>query len=66
MVYVNSSDLNTVEYNQGILRIRFNSGGIYDYYNVPITVYQELLNASSKGKYFHAHIKNVYPFNKVA
>lgn len=57
MVYVNSSDLNAVEYNQGILRIRFNSGGIYDYYNVPITVYQELLNASSKGKYFHAHIK---------
>jgi hypothetical protein len=48
-----------------ILEIEFNSGGVYQYYDVPSAVYQGLMNASSHGKYFHAHIKDIYRYAKL-
>ena len=67
MVRVSSSNLVAAGYDQAsmTLRIQFNSG-LYDYYNVPENIYNGLLNASSKGEYHHAFIKNSYRYNKVA
>ncbi|MCF3109391.1 KTSC domain-containing protein [Niabella sp. CC-SYL272] len=48
------------------LKIRFVSGAVYDYYEVPETIYQELKTASSKGTYFNQYIKDVYPFERRA
>jgi hypothetical protein len=64
---VSSSNLRSVGYDESTntLEIKFNSGGIYQYYNVPSTVYQELMNAPSHGRYFHAHIKGVYRYVKI-
>lgn len=64
---VSSSNLNSVGYDSvfRVLEIQFNAGGIYQYSGVPQSEYQGLMNASSHGQYFHAHIKNVYPFKKV-
>lgn len=64
MIPVSSSDLSSVGYEDDTLYIRFNSGATYYYRNVPESVYINLMNAPSKGKYFHAHIKGVYPFGK--
>jgi KTSC domain len=66
MQYVNSSNLVAVGYDSftQTLRIQFHSG-TYDYYNVPISVYQGLMNATSKGKYHHQYIKNKYPYHKI-
>nr|WP_255528763.1 KTSC domain-containing protein [Xenorhabdus sp. BG5] len=47
------------------MEIAFHSGGIYQYDGVPANVHQGLISASSKGKYFHQYIKNVYPYRKV-
>ncbi len=47
------------------LLVRFNSRDIYRYSNVPEEVYQEFLDASSKGKYFAEHIKGKYQYEKV-
>lgn len=57
-----SSNLHSVGYDEtnNVLEIEFNSGGIYQYYNVPQSVYRGLMNASSHGKYFHAHIKDKF------
>lgn len=38
------------------------SHGSYVYNNVPRVVFEEFLLAGSKGKYFNANIKDVYPF----
>ena len=67
MVSVSSSNLVTVGYDKAsmTLSIQFKSG-LYDYYNVPENIYNGLLNASSKGEYHHAFIKNSYRYNKVA
>ncbi|HHT1611250.1 KTSC domain-containing protein [Klebsiella pneumoniae] len=48
------------------MEIAFHSGGIYQYSRVPSTVYTALMNASSKGQFFDAHIKKAgYPYRKV-
>lgn len=53
MINVASSDLSAVGYNERltVLRIRFRNGTVYDYYDVPETVYNGLLDAVSKGTY---------------
>ena len=62
---VSSSNLAAVGYENHTLYIAFHSGGLYAYSNVPESVYQELMAASSHGKYFHAYIRNVYPYRKL-
>lgn len=47
------------------LEIEFNSGAVYQYASVPPSEYEGFLNADSKGKYFHANIKNRYSFIKL-
>ena len=64
---VDSTDIKSVGYDPAtkILEIEFHSGGIYQYLDVPDMVYSDLMNADSKGKYFHRHVKNVYNHRKV-
>lgn len=64
---VDSTDIKSVGYDPAskILEIEFHSGGIYQYLDVPDMVYSDLMNADSKGKYFHRYVKNVYNHRKV-
>lgn len=64
---VNSSNIASVGYDSSsnILEIEFNSGSIYQYFNIPESEYQNLMNASSHGKYFAAKIKNNYKYRQI-
>ena len=64
---VSSSNLKSVGYDESskILEIEFHSGGVYHYYSVPSSVYQDLMIAPSHGKYFLAHIKDVYRYERI-
>ena len=42
------------------LRLKFRSGEIYDYLQVPETIYQALVGAESKGRYFNHHIRDAF------
>lgn len=66
MIPVSSSNLSSVGYENGVLYIAFHSGGLYAYTGVPFTVYQDLMNAPSHGKYFCEHIRNNYPYSKLS
>ena len=59
---VTSSNIASVGYdsNQNKLEIEFLDGGIYQYDNVPQSIYCSLMSASSHGGYFHQYIKNEY------
>ncbi len=48
-----------------VLEIQFESGRVYQYFDVPESVYEELMQAESKGKYFNAHIRNQYPYQEI-
>lgn len=68
MIQVSSSNLYAVgyDYDSATLRIQFLNGGIYDYQGVSSDVYEGLLSAASKGKYFDQVIKKGgYPFSKL-
>lgn len=64
--FVSSSNIHSIGYEDGTLEIEFNSGGIYQYHNVPESLYNNLMAASSHGKYFASFIKNSFPFTKIA
>lgn len=65
MIPVSSSDISSVGYENGILYIQFHSGGMYSYSGVPASVYQNLMSAPSKGRYFHANIKGIYAYKRI-
>ncbi len=48
-----------------VLEIQFESGRVYQYFNVPDSVYRGLIKADSKGKYFNTHIRNQYPYQEI-
>jgi len=62
-----SSNIHSIGYDlkSQTLEIEFCSSDIYQYFNVPESVYNSLMSASSHGSYFHRHIKNKYRFIKI-
>jgi hypothetical protein len=67
-VPVQSSNLASVGYDSAnmILEIEFHSGGIYQYFNLPLQIHEGLMNAGSKGTYFDQNIKKAgYPYKRV-
>ena len=53
------------EHKRNMLQVEFIVGAIYQYENVPETVYQEFLTAPSHGRFFESNIKNKYQVRKV-
>ena len=43
-----------------VLRITFNTGNVYDYLDVPESVYNDMKASFSKGIYFNQFVKNVF------
>jgi hypothetical protein len=56
---VSSSNLASVGYDEGsqILEIEFIDGSVYQYFNVPVRVFDGFMSAASHGKYFHRNIR---------
>jgi len=56
---VTSSVLASVGYDpdNATLELEFQSGRVYTYFNIPLSLYQGLLNAESKGKFFCRFIR---------
>jgi hypothetical protein len=56
---VDSSVLDIVDYDdeEHVLKVRFRSGRVYHYYNVPRAHFEALLQAESKGSYFNRVIR---------
>lgn len=47
------------------LRIEFNNQSIYDYRDVPESVYEKLKASPSVGQYFNTHIRDKYGFDRI-
>jgi hypothetical protein len=64
---VSSSNLRSVGYDSATntLEIGFHGRQVYQYFNVPESVYQGLMNAASHGKYHYRHIKEKYPYERI-
>ena len=66
-IAIESSTIADVGYEQATmtLEIGFRNGSVYQYFDVPETVYQEFMRASSKGNFLHANIRDNYRYTKV-
>lgn len=64
---VNSSELRSVGYDisASTLEAEFHSGEIYQYFGVPPQLVLELLEADSIGRYFNAHIRSKFRFERI-
>ncbi|HOE31198.1 MAG TPA: KTSC domain-containing protein [Planctomycetota bacterium] len=64
---VRSSNIRSMGYDPAsqTLEVEFHSGGVYQYFGVPETIYQGFMRAASKGSYFHDHINGRYPDRQV-
>lgn len=65
-ISVSSSNLVSVGYDEdsSTLEVEFNNG-TYQYYDVPLYIYEELMNASSLGSYLYQNVKNTYSYSQV-
>lgn len=65
MIPVDSSNLESIGYEDETLQIQFLNGTTYQYFDVPAQVFDELKAADSVGKYLAAHVKGTYRYSKV-
>ena len=64
---VTSSNVASIGYDPSseTLEVEFVNGSIYQYYNVPQSIYDSFRAASSAGKFLAYQIKNAFPFSRV-
>jgi hypothetical protein len=64
---VDSSNIADVGYDESsmTLEVGFRSGAVYQYFDVPQTVYRDFMGADSKGTFLNANIKNNYRYTKL-
>jgi KTSC domain len=48
-----------------VLEIEFATGAVYHYFDVPLDVYQDLLDAPSQGQVFHNRIRGIFECHRV-
>ena len=62
-----STVIKSIDYNvvTAILTIRFVSGSLYEYYEVPEQVYDAFKAFREKGVFYNEHIKGKYRFARV-
>ncbi|GAA3032050.1 hypothetical protein GCM10020229_49360 [Kitasatospora albolonga] len=63
---VESSCLSSVGHRGTTLELEFHGGSVYAYADVPEAEYRALLAAPSLGRYFHAHIRDRYPYRRLS
>ncbi len=49
-----------------ILYLRFRTGDVYRYFDLPAEAYQAFLNAESKGRFFLAHVRDRFRYERLA
>lgn len=66
-VDIKSSNLKSASYNteSKILTVTFNNGSIYEYYDVPWTIFTKFRMSESQGKHFNTSISKSYKYKKI-
>jgi hypothetical protein len=67
MTPVNSSSIAATGYSpeRRILRVRFVGGGTYDYFPVPAGIFEQFLEAPSKGQFVNWQVKPRFRYSRV-
>jgi len=68
VIFVESSTLATIAYDstRELLQLEFNSHAFYQYFGVPATVHEGLMDARSKGSFFNQNIRGKFLYRRIA
>jgi len=66
-IVVDSSTISRIAYDEArkVLSVEFKNGSRYEYYDLPINVFQQMTAAASKGQFLAANIKGRYRYARV-
>jgi hypothetical protein len=64
---VESSMIHAIGYDpdRQMLEVIFNSGKIYQYFEVPEALYDDLMQSDSKGSYFRSFVIDCFPYQQL-
>lgn len=64
---VASSNVASIGYDEAsqTLEVEFVNGSIYQYYNVTTAIFEQLMQAGSKGQFLNVYVKNAHPYSRV-
>ena len=67
---VSSQGITEVGYHEdadsrGTLELKFSNGGVYEFFNVPMKLYDEFMHAPSREDYYRANIGKRFPCTRV-
>lgn len=64
---VASSNICSVGYDEAseTLEVEFMNGSVYQYYNVGVETYRQMMESPSKGFYLNCYIRNRYGYSRV-
>jgi hypothetical protein len=67
MVKVNSSTISEIGYDaqRSVMIVKFKTGAVYEYLEVPQSIYDFVINADSVGKALNAEVKGVYEYQQL-
>lgn len=65
MQVTRSSNIRAAGYENGVMRVQFHNGTMYDYQGVSAETFAEFMASESQGKYYHKHIKSKFSGAKV-
>lgn len=65
-ISVTSTNVETIGYDEDsqTLEIEFKNGSVYQYFDVPENIFNELRDAGSIGAYFSSNIKGTYRYSR--
>ena len=63
---VDSSNLVSIGYDakERTLEVEFNGKSVYQYFDVPLNIYKDLMDSDSKGKFFAKFVKGAYDYKR--
>lgn len=61
-----SENIDTIGYDgcRSVLQVQFKDGSVYEYQNVPLSIFEAFQKTRSKGRFLHRSIKGRYRFIK--
>jgi hypothetical protein len=64
---IDSDSLRSIGYNElgQMMEVEFEDGTLRQYYDVPLDIYDELLETKTKDKYFNDYVKDNYLFQQI-
>jgi hypothetical protein len=66
-ILVDSSTVSRIGYDEArkVLSVEFKNGSRYEYYDLPLNVFQQMRDAASKGQFLTSNIKGRYRYARV-